>query len=320
MKNKFDFLEYRNCNICNSNDYKVVYSWPEEYYSHEKYETCAWDGREKIPLKIVKCKKCGLVYTNPSFKEEYLYKIYPEDLSNRIEDKNRHLDKYFDLNRPKTNILLNIIREYKKSGVLCDIGTRYGAFPYVANKKYGYKSFGIEYNKSSVDLGRDRFDGIYQGIINDLGRIKEKIGIDTIDIVVMDDVLEHLSDPARDLKAIAKNQKKGGLLFLRQMDFNSLGRIMYGKNWSYFSHAHMYYFSRKSIRELLNKCGYRVISVNHLSLIKNIFNTFKKKIRLMLRKSNNKRKKIKVNTKGWYIKKRKKASDDISLVVAKKVL
>lgn len=261
----YPFLEYKNCVICGSSDSKVIYSWESEYYQHSKYETCSWDGRQKIPLSIVMCRKCNLVYTKPSFSQEYLSLVYPKDLI----PKEENIGEKFKSNRKFTS-LINIILKHKKRGVLLDVGTRYGVFPWLA-EKYGFQTFGIEYNPQAVKRGKKYFKNIFHGSSRDIREIMEKNKLEKPDIIVLDDVLEHLVDPTVELEIFSEIQVKGDILVLRQMDYNSLGRKLYGRDWYYFQPAaHQFYFTKKSIERLLNKHNYRIEKTYKSSLVKNL--------------------------------------------------
>ena len=75
-----ELRESKPCCICNADQHKEVYQWPANYYSHQEFETASWDGRQSLPLSIVKCSSCQMVYTRPSFKLESLSLVYPDDI------------------------------------------------------------------------------------------------------------------------------------------------------------------------------------------------------------------------------------------------
>ncbi|MFW6046677.1 MAG: class I SAM-dependent methyltransferase [Candidatus Woesearchaeota archaeon] len=305
MKN---LLEEKSCEICGSNDFSVLFSWPREYYPHVKYETCSWDGRQKIPLNIVTCSCCGLVYTRPSFKEEKLNLVYPEDIipedikSNFVEDK-------------KNISLLKSITKYRKKGTLLDIGCRYGAFPWLASKK-GFNAYGIEFNSASVEKGRHYFSNIFEGTPFNLENVLKKNNLRRPDIVVMDDVVEHLVHPKKDLRKIFDAQKIGGIIVLRQMDYNSLGRRLFGKRWYYFQPAaHQYYFDKEHLVKLLSDVGYETLEVKRRNVLVNLLFTVLKFIH------NSMKRKPKSGTKNRisYLTKRLKSYDDMFTIVAEKI-
>ncbi|MCK4996956.1 class I SAM-dependent methyltransferase [Candidatus Pacearchaeota archaeon] len=300
------FLEKKECEICGNNSFKIIYSWSSEYYSHKKFETCSWDGRKKIPLQIVKCRNCGLVFSLPSFRENFLNTVYPEDFVSKSESS---VDEFFYNNDKKSLSLIRKISKIKKDGVLLDIGTRYGSLPWVA-KKNGFESYGIDLNKKSIEIGRKRFKNIYNGTINDIQKLINEKKIKNPEIIVMDDVLEHLVHPLQNLKTLAKIQRKNDLLVLRQMDYGCIGRKIFGKHWHYLQPAaHQFYFDWKSIGNLLEKSGYNIVFIRNEKSLRPLLSSIKSILTNIVKSNGNKK---------LYLVNRPRAWSDIFLVIALK--
>jgi hypothetical protein len=139
-----EFLEEKKCDICGELEYKTVYQWPANYYPHDIYETASWDGRQLIDIKIVKCKNCGVLYTNPAFKELYLNLVYPDDL---VEKNNLDFNEL--LQDKKWADIIEYIKKYlpKTTSTIVDIGARYGILVKQL-ELIGYKNaVGVEFNK-----------------------------------------------------------------------------------------------------------------------------------------------------------------------------
>jgi len=262
------YTEEKACNLCGSRSYRTVYVFPAGQYSHERFETAGWDGRQHIPMTIVECRTCGLRFTCPSFKEEFLDLVYPPDIIHKPEK----VRKSFDVNGRKANAILEAARSHSSPGAtLLDIGTRYGALPYIAQQKYGFDAHGVELNAASVEQGRQFFSGISQGTIADVPQLVQRLGWSRLDVIVMDDVVEHLVDPRRDLQTLASAQSAGDLLLLRTMDSSGWGSRIFGENWYYYSPAaHMFYFDESSLGRLLRSVGYEPIEVRRTSLARNL--------------------------------------------------
>lgn len=259
------FREHKPCLNCEKSDYNKVYQWEKNYYDHKKIETCSWDGRQSIDLQVVKCNNCQLVYTNPAFKSEHLDMVYPADLDDD-QDDNKNLPF-----KKKWTELANIISSHlKEDTIICDIGTRYGQFPDFLKKK-GYNAFGIDLNPTFVSIGQSKNFPIYEGRIESLQQICKKLELKRINAFVLDDVLEHLCYPRKELEILSSYQQSGDFLFLRQMDYNSLGRKIYGKNWYYFQPAaHMVYFSEETIKPFLDKLGYEVLEIKKSTILESL--------------------------------------------------
>ena len=252
-----EIQEYKDCNICGSKEFKVIYYFHPHYYDHKKFITHSWDGEKEIGLQIVKCKKCKLIYQNPSINEDGLKYIYPESI---ITGK---LDYENLVSNHKFGHLLDVISNYypnpkNKNLTFLDVGTRFGVLPELLSKK-GFNSIGIEMNAQCVKSARDSgFKFIYQGKIDDLKKISENVSIARYNLVVLVDVIEHLLNPFEELENIAKFQKKGDRIIITTMDVDSLGHKIFKKEWYYIHSQHTFYFNIKTIKLLFAKLGYDI--------------------------------------------------------------
>ena len=80
---------------------------------------------------------------------------------------------------------------------------------------------------------------------------------ETFDIVVCNDVLEHLEHPAKALENIMKGLKRGGVLYINTPNLNFIRKKV-------FHHAdkkehHVSLFSRNDMLNLLQRIGFRIV-------------------------------------------------------------
>ena len=73
-------------------------------------------------------------------------------------------------------------------------------------------------------------------------------------------VIEHLVDPHWALQRVNSLLKPGGLLVVHTIDIESLFARLMGPRWPWLMEMHIYYFSRQTLRAMLNACGFRVLS------------------------------------------------------------
>ncbi len=103
-----------------------------------------------------------------------------------------------------------------------------------------------------------------KGIFNDYDAIPK----DNKDIVVLHDVLEHVSNPVEFLKKFALFQKKPSLLFLAFPNVSSFRFKIFKKKWRMVQPlAHINFFSKNSAKLLLEKCGYEPIIIKSVSFV-----------------------------------------------------
>lgn len=182
-------MQDRRCPLCDCDSGAIFYSE---------------DG-----FNVARCDNCGYMYMNPFPTASGFQKIYNDTYRFGKED----IDKIVNGFEAGTRLLfedrLNVIKKYKKSGRLLDIGCSYGIFLRLA-KESGYSVHGVEISKPVVDYGREKFKlDIREGMLKD-----EDFPEEYFDIVTMFDVLEHVRDPLEELKAAIRVLKKDGLFLM----------------------------------------------------------------------------------------------------------
>jgi 2-polyprenyl-3-methyl-5-hydroxy-6-metoxy-1,4-benzoquinol methylase len=312
MQSESELRENKPCLLCGNHDARVAYDFPSDYYDRDHYETASWDGRLGLPLRIVRCPHCDLLYASPSFKADALGHVYPEDLVSASITFERALAQ----SRSKHTWLLRQLRTHLQSGSVCDIGSRYGVLPHLA-RQAGYDAFGIEYNAAAVRVATNAGVPVFQGSTEDLPRVLRECNRSHVDAFVLDDVLEHLVDPAAALRALSESQHAGGWLFLQQMDVDSLGHKLFRRHWYYLQPAaHMYYFRERTLRALLQRFGYDVVRIVRPALLRNLRRTLTRTwpgAALKFVRSRFAR-----GGKPSYLTQRLRSADDMFLVIAQK--
>ena len=111
-------LETTKCPLCEKDDYKVMAS-------------------RKDGQKIVKCRNCRLVYVNPRYSLLSLKELYDAEGSIHGEIAGKADYKTFLENEFYGGGIaqLNLVKKYKQSGNLLDIGIGGGQFAFAAMKK-----------------------------------------------------------------------------------------------------------------------------------------------------------------------------------------
>jgi len=232
-------LEEVKCNSCNSK------------FNRLKYVV---DG-----FKIVKCG-CGLVFVNPRLKNVDYSEEYFKRKGSVYED---YLEEG-ELKKKSFRRVLNWIKKFKK-GKLLDVGCGSGEFLDVAKENFNVK-------------GVDIFEVIKREdvVIGDFGEIKFD---EKFDVVTMFDYLEHSKDPFGNLKKVNNILTDEGILVVVTGNIDSWFSTLMGKKWNFLNPLeHLYYFSEKSLRKMLDKSGFEVVKVKkdfrYVSL-RNFFRYFK---------------------------------------------
>lgn len=238
--------------------------WPKSYLVKIGCPICSDKNFTKVyPLiypRIVKCRGCGLVYTNPRLKEKYLSKIYNENYFNNENSEMLGYENYIaDQIKIEKTFEKRIKSLSKKvslrSGNLLDIGCAFGFFLNVV-KKYGYTANGVEISEFAVKHARERFN--HRVILGNFDNIKIS---DKYDCVTMWDVIEHVPDPKFTLRKISTLLNKSGLLIISTPDVGSIPAKLTKHRWVGFklSDEHLTYFSIFTLQKLLEDTGFEII-------------------------------------------------------------
>lgn len=206
----------------------------------------------KDPLSDVELEK---FYSLPYFEGDQKRKGYTSYSNDEpvIRSNCRHL-----VNLLGSDLLANNADPSKLA--LLDYGCAYGYFLDEARSLFGQVR-GVEINDEVARVGRERF-----GLAIDSGPESiAKIESNSMDVVTMWDVIEHLRMPRSTLMHCARILKTNGRIYLSTGDIDSLLARLSGKYWRLLNPPqHICYFSSSTITSLLYECGFNVTEVRYL--------------------------------------------------------
>jgi SAM-dependent methyltransferase len=247
-KSKRNFI--KNCPLCKHSSYKQIV--------------------KKYSYLIVQCTKCRFVFVaNPSINLH-------EDTIEHIEAvtaiiKSRHFEikkmiDYYFLNQDEINII--------------EIGAGVGALAGLFKPDTRYHYIGFEPSKLRVDYAKSK--GFT--LINDYFHFSKING--QVDVIIIDNVLEHVPRPDTLVNEVSKALKKNGIVIVvvpNLMDIRKL--IPVWKRRHYWQpHSHVNYFTYTHLKNIFGKYNI-IIKSFPLIFSKNIFfyiNVLLNKVKLFL--------------------------------------
>jgi SAM-dependent methyltransferase len=209
---------------------------------------CTHSGYGHHP-QIVECRHCGLVYANPRWPAAMVMDAYSavEDETYVEERLGRELTFRHHLKR-----LEGIIGPAQGRSLL-DVGAYIGVFVEMAAAA-GWRAQGVEPSEWAAGEARRRGLDVRVGTLDSAGFQEE-----TFDVVTLWDVIEHLADPLAELRRARQLLRPGGWLVVHTMDIDApISRLM-GRRWPWLMDMHLYYFNRRTLGWMLEKCGYQVV-------------------------------------------------------------
>jgi SAM-dependent methyltransferase len=141
-------------------------------------------------------------------------------------------------------------------GKLLDVGCAAGFFLAVARER-GWDAHGVEISDFAAAYAQKSGFDVFRG-----GLEEYPPSSGAFDLVTLWDVIEHLRDPREGLQKIHELLKPGGYLVLTTPAVDSWTHRIFRDKWMGFKDVeHLFFFSRKTLKELLTQCGFRVRSV-----------------------------------------------------------
>ena len=245
-------MQHVVCDLCGSERYKVRF--PSTLESSDKTDLSAFRctsngyGRHHA---IVECLNCGLVYANPRYDSgEMLVRyravedpLYVEEREGRVLTFERHL-------RP-----LEKIMPPGDGRRLLDVGCHVGVFVEIA-AQHGWDAWGVEPSQWAATLAQQAGLKVLEATMATAGFDDE-----SFDVVTMWDVIEHLEHPSAEVRQACRLLKPSGLLVAHTMDLDSPFARLMGRRWPWLMEMHLYYFSRRTLATLMEKCGFQVLAI-----------------------------------------------------------
>lgn len=236
------------CPVCKSRSIKPFRICKDFTVSHETFT-------------INRCDDCTLGITSPRPDTENLGRYY------HSEDYISHSGKSSGLMGPlyttARNFALNwkarIVKNQRKTGIALDFGCGTGEFLKTL-KTNGWTVEGIE----PSDLARAKAESITdQKIYSSLSETPTN----QFDTITAWHVIEHVPDLSSTIQRLAQLLKKDGTIFIAVPNYESPDAEKYNNLWAgYDVPRHLWHFSRKSMKKLLEAHGLEVQKIIPMKL------------------------------------------------------
>jgi SAM-dependent methyltransferase len=206
---------------------------------------------------ILQCAQCGL--GRAECGDFDLHGYYTEDYFRGARE-----DGYVDYRgsepvlRREFARTVQFIRGFRKAGRLLEIGCAYGFF--LEEARGFYDVAGIEIADAAVAFCQARGLCVINGIAEE--SVLAKFGM--LDVIVLLDVIEHLSDPRSTLALCRQHLNPGGVIVITTGDFASSYARLAGRNWRLMTPPqHLWFLTPQSIRRLSHSLGLDLEAYDH---------------------------------------------------------
>jgi hypothetical protein len=208
-------------------------------------------SQEKLyPLEIHGCAECGLIQIAKPVDPEILFQDYSFS-SSTIKPLVDHFNSYADW-------LVENLQPRKVVEFGCNDGVLLQ--PLAAR---GVTAVGVDISNNITDLAREKGLKVITGYFNlDVAeQIRSEIG--PVDVVTGSNAFAHNEHPERILEAATAVLSDTGYLCL---EFMYAGDLLEQLQWDTLYHEHLTFYSLQSIRILLERFGYQLVTAEHLPM------------------------------------------------------
>lgn len=224
-------MENCECSFCKSKRQKIVY--------------------DQSKLRVVKCKDCGLVFQCPVILNELkqYYKERPKTIEMANTFRRRRMESIVER-------LNNMI---KGADRLLDVGCGWGYFMNLMRKEFP-KVEGVEPNKDQADYLKEEGFNIHQTVYSD-SLFDENV----FDVITFIQVLEHVGDPLKTVKASYRHLKKDGILVIDVPSYNNPRFLIYrffkikAVVQKDFIAPHLFYYTPSTLKAICEKAGFDIL-------------------------------------------------------------
>ena len=222
------------CNLCGSTTVEVL----------------SLKDRNGDYLRTVICEKCGLIWSDPRPTDEKIKEFYSTEYRKEykgiIKPKKKHVYRDAKEAIKRFNYFKEILSE---EDTILDIGAGNGVFVY-SLRKLGYNAKGIEPDESHAQYAREELQ-----IPVSTGFAQEINDEESFNVITLNHVLEHLTDPLKELKNISRILKKNGYLVVDVPNAEDIKQDPKNR----YHKAHIYTFNPETLVALGKRAGFNVV-------------------------------------------------------------
>lgn len=253
------------CPICNFSSSEVIFKRKFTEETIKEYLAINFQGHANIEFlndgdfEIVRCNKCGGSYQKHVLNDAGLAELYDQWVDPSLaEEWNKNLKSE---KRDQYGYVFNLLKNHtrKETGQIkvLDFGAGFGDSLMIANE-LGFETYAYEFSRERI-----------QFLTNKGIKVLEANSKMLFDLIIVNNVLEHVTYPSKELEKINLHLGKSGLVYLAVPDCpNMIKRLRIASkindatklhsslmkaNVGAFQHIN--YFTNRSLKVLLNDNG-----------------------------------------------------------------
>lgn len=225
-----------------------------------KFYTLSRKGTDKMSLRAVMCKECGLIFINPRMTSEWYSRYYQEEYREKtiergIEGSQFDPDLLFRETIGHGIFLGKLLSPYlKNNGKIVDVGSSVGGVLHGIREITGRDIQGIEPSQKEADCA------LRNGIPTEVTLIEDYSGLekDPVSAIVCTQSMNHFLNPGYFLEWSHKTLQDDGILLIEVMNFRQQLR-MAGKYENAVKIDHVYMYTPSVLRTFVESSGFKIL-------------------------------------------------------------
>lgn len=212
-------------------------------------------------FQIEKCADCGMKRMHPQPTDSELGEIYNANYFLGVNDTRDHSHASM-LKSNTADQYLNLLESYVQApltGRLLEIGCGHGDFLARAAAR-GLTVTGVEYSAHAVEIASKKAGNSVRVICGEIAQLAGSG--EKFDYIVFADVLEHVRDPRAFLRHVRSLLSDNGVAVAIVPSLDSFSAKLMRNKWVEFKLEHLWYFSKKTLREIFTSEGFGDIKVS----------------------------------------------------------
>lgn len=244
-------------------------------------------------FSYVSCQDCSLVYLQQRVHESDLSSIYPDDYapyatakcverqsgreedavvrlfgSSLIPDRVQNICSKvlgFFFKDKISSELARVFSRTETGKLILDFGCGSDVF---LNKMraLGWETIGMDFNVGTIG---DVVSSGHKGVLFNDELAWNEIQDDSIDVIRLNHVVEHLYEPSKILDKLYSKLRNGGIIYMSTPNINGVSATRFKSNWwGLDCPRHVMLFSPNTLQTLLTKSGFSESRIYHESISK----------------------------------------------------
>lgn len=203
----------------------------------------------------LQCQQCGFIWLDPMPSREILALAYPDDY-HAYRKPNSTLSRWI-MQRSQAKTAALYRRYLGQAGRVLDVGCGMGVLLSELGKLGRFDLHGVEYHGASAESAKALGIHVAHGDFADV-----EYAVDSMDMVIMQHVLEHVFEPMATLQRIQKILRPGGVFVGEVPNIDSWDAKLFGRYWG-GGHAprHLFFFTPQTLHKSLAKTGFDQIVI-----------------------------------------------------------